>query len=186
MTKKLPRLVIVMPCYNEAEILPSTAAKMEKLLEDMVKAGLTSADSRVCLVDDGSKDQTGEVIKKICGKKKYFTALTLSRNFGQQAAMLAGHPEAVYLDFQTDNYWFHRSFYRAVAYYHPGHKFSVKPYAFEKYDDINLVLDNLRPLEKGDLYLHYNGLNRKPPFFPKEHKYRPVYENPVITVYEVQ
>ena len=79
-----------MPCYNEAEILPSTAARMEKLLEDMVKAGLTSADSRVCLVDDGSKDQTGEVIKKICGKKKYFTALTLSRNFGQQAAMLAG------------------------------------------------------------------------------------------------
>lgn len=90
MTKKLPRLVIVMPCYNEAEILPSTADRMEKLLEDMVKAGLTSADSRVCLVDDGSKDQTGEVIKKICGKKKYFTALTLSRNFGQQAAMLAG------------------------------------------------------------------------------------------------
>ena len=105
--------------------------------------------------------------------------------FHQAADFLAGHPEAVYLDFQTDNYWFHRSFYRAVAYYHPGHKFSVKPYAFEKYDDINLVLDNLRPLEKGDLYLHYNGLNRKPPFFPKERKYRPVYENRVITVYEV-
>lgn len=90
MVKKLPKLLVVMPCYNEAEILPSTADRMEKLLEDMVKAGLTSADSRVCLVDDGSKDQTEEVIKKICGKKKYFTALTLSRNFGQQAAMLAG------------------------------------------------------------------------------------------------
>ena len=72
MTKKLPRLVIVMPCYNEAEILPSTAAKMEKLLEDMVKAGLTSADSRVCLVDDGSKDQTGEVIKKNLREEKIF------------------------------------------------------------------------------------------------------------------
>ena len=90
MAKKASKLLVVMPCYNEEEILPATADRMEKLLEEMVKDGLVAADSRVCLVNDGSKDQTWEVIKKICGEKKYFTALTLSRNFGQQAAILAG------------------------------------------------------------------------------------------------
>lgn len=90
MAKKPSKLLVVMPCYNEEEILPATADRMEKLLEEMVKDGLVAADSRVCLVNDGSKDQTWEVIKKICGEKKYFTALTLSRNFGQQAAILAG------------------------------------------------------------------------------------------------
>ena len=106
--------------------------------------------------------------------------------FRQAAAFLAGRQEPVYLDFQSDNHWFHRSFYRAASYYNPRHIFRFKPYAFEKYDDINCVLDNLRPLEKGDLYLHYNGLTRKPPYFPDKYQYRPIYSNPVITIYEVQ
>ncbi len=90
MTNKLSRLLIVMPCYNEAEILPSTADKMEKLLEKLIKDGDVSSDSKICLVDDGSKDGTREIIRNLCRKKKCFSLLGLSRNFGQQEAILAG------------------------------------------------------------------------------------------------
>jgi polyisoprenyl-phosphate glycosyltransferase len=83
-------LSIVIPCYNEEEVLPETVMRLTKLLSEMVSEKLISQDSCVWLVDDGSKDLTWTLIETYCTENKYFKGIKLARNRGHQNALLAG------------------------------------------------------------------------------------------------
>lgn len=84
------RLSLVIPCYNEQEALPITAARLETLLGDLIARGKIAADSNVWLVDDGSKDATWATIESLAQRSDLFVGLKLSRNRGHQNALLAG------------------------------------------------------------------------------------------------
>ncbi len=83
-------LYIVVPCYNEEDVLGETTKQLKNKLEQLIKFKIISKDSRVMYVNDGSKDNTWELIKKISKKEKLFTGITLSRNRGHQNALLGG------------------------------------------------------------------------------------------------
>lgn len=83
-------LYIVVPCYNEEEVLTETTKELKIKLEKLIKEKLISDKSKVMYVNDGSKDKTWEIIKNIEKKEKLFTGISLSRNRGHQNALLAG------------------------------------------------------------------------------------------------
>ncbi len=84
------RLMVVIPCYNEEEVLPETSRRLIAKMESLTQRGLIAADSRVLLVDDGSKDRTWEMISDLHKQNELFEGLKLSRNRGHQNALLAG------------------------------------------------------------------------------------------------
>ena len=88
--KKNPILYIVVPCYNEEEVLHETTKQLKVKLEKLIKDKKIHQDSRVMYVNDGSKDRTWEIIKEIHEKEKLFTGVSLSRNRGHQNALLGG------------------------------------------------------------------------------------------------
>ena len=84
-------LYIVVPCYNEEEIIESSNCQLITKMQEMMQIKLISSDSRILYVDDGSKDGTWKKIKKICAKNTTMTtAIRLSRNEGHQNALMAG------------------------------------------------------------------------------------------------
>lgn len=83
-------LYIVVPCYNEEEALPISAPKLKDKLTSLIKANKISDDSRILFVNDGSRDKTWEIISRLYEEDKHFSGVNLSRNRGQQNAMLAG------------------------------------------------------------------------------------------------
>ena len=83
-------LYLVIPCYNEEEVLPLTAEAVRKKLEALIAAGKSAEESRVLFVDDGSKDGTWDILRKMTAENPLFSALKLSRNTGHQNALLAG------------------------------------------------------------------------------------------------
>ncbi|MBQ5580051.1 MAG: glycosyltransferase family 2 protein [Clostridia bacterium] len=85
-----PVLYIVVPCYNEEEVLPETSKRLKVKLSDLIAAGKLSEDSRVLFVDDGSKDRTCEMIREYHKADEHFSGVKLSRNRGHQNALLAG------------------------------------------------------------------------------------------------
>ena len=89
-----PALYIVIPCYNEEEVLPVTAPLFLEKLNQLASAGKISAESRILFVDDGSKDSTWNIITGLAGKDPHFTGIQQSRNRGHQNAVLAGLMEA--------------------------------------------------------------------------------------------
>ena len=91
----LEKLYIVIPCYNEEEMLPITAKALLEKMQTLVDEGRIHPDSKVMFVDDGSKDKTWEIITKLYGAIPYFTGVKLSRNKGHQNALLAGMNTAV-------------------------------------------------------------------------------------------
>ncbi|MBQ8131212.1 MAG: glycosyltransferase family 2 protein [Bacilli bacterium] len=90
MKKKEEILYIVIPCYNEEEVLEETTRQLKEKLTKLIKDKKISDQSRVMYVNDGSKDKTWELIEKIDKREKYFTGISLSRNRGHQNALLAG------------------------------------------------------------------------------------------------
>ena len=88
--KKDTILYLVIPCYNEEEVLHETTKQLKTKLQAMIKAKKISNKSRVMYVNDGSKDKTWELIKEINEKEELFTGITLSRNRGHQNALLGG------------------------------------------------------------------------------------------------
>lgn len=82
------KLAIVIPCFNEQEVLPETAKKLKEKLNKLGDA--VSNDSRIFFVDDGSTDSTWEIITQLCRKHTCFEGIKLSRNRGHQNALLAG------------------------------------------------------------------------------------------------
>ena len=87
---EVPLLWIIVPCYNEAEMLPLSAPQFEDLLTAMAGSGLVSPGSRVVYVDDGSTDATWDVICGQHGRSTLHCGLRLGRNAGHQNALLAG------------------------------------------------------------------------------------------------
>jgi glycosyltransferase involved in cell wall biosynthesis len=86
----MKKLYLVVPCYNESEVLPTTAKLFETELERLIKTKCISNQSRILLVDDGSSDDTWQIINNLSKKSKKFTGVKLSRNFGHESALLAG------------------------------------------------------------------------------------------------
>lgn len=86
----MKKIVIIMPCYNEEEVLPSSIKRISRIMQDMIKNKQISEDSQVCFVNDGSQDKTWEIIEDMASKDKMFGGINLSRNFGHQGALLAG------------------------------------------------------------------------------------------------
>lgn len=83
-------ITIVVPCYNEEEILSKTFSELTSLVTSMVSEGLISSNSKILFVDDGSKDQTWKLIYKETIKNGVIKGVKLSRNVGHQNALLAG------------------------------------------------------------------------------------------------
>ena len=88
------RLIIVIPCYNEQEVLPITAPQFLAKLKELSAAGQITEDSRVMFVDDGSKDATWDIITKLSEQDEHYIGIAQSRNRGHQNAVLAGLMEA--------------------------------------------------------------------------------------------
>ena len=89
-----PILYIVIPCYNEQEVLPITAPMFLQKINDLAAAGKISPESRVLFVNDGSKDRTWEIICDLAARDSHFAGICQSRNRGHQNAVLAGLMEA--------------------------------------------------------------------------------------------
>ncbi|WP_432419150.1 glycosyltransferase family 2 protein [Ligilactobacillus acidipiscis] len=83
-------LTIVVPCFNEEEVLPETVIKLSGILEQLINKEKISKDSKVLFVNDGSQDQTWNLIQKFTEQYKIITGIKFSRNYGHQNALLAG------------------------------------------------------------------------------------------------
>ena len=90
----IPRLIIVIPCYNEQEVLPITAPQFLAKINQLASEGLISGDSRVMFVNDGSKDDTWNIIQQFADQDEHYIGIAQSRNRGHQNAVLAGLMEA--------------------------------------------------------------------------------------------
>src|SRR4051794_28142207 len=84
------RLAVVVPCYNEEEVLPETSTRLLAIVERLVAAKLLHPDSSIYFVDDGSKDRTWSLIESLAASEPRVHGIKLSRNRGHQQALLAG------------------------------------------------------------------------------------------------
>lgn len=83
-------LYMVVPCYNEEEVLSETSKRLAIKLRKMIADNLISNKSKICFINDGSKDKTWEIIEHLHNKDSIFSGVNLSRNRGHQNALLAG------------------------------------------------------------------------------------------------
>lgn len=83
-------LYIVVPCYNEEEVLPETSKRLKEKMTTLISAGKVSEKSRILFVNDGSKDRTWELISQLHQSDPIFSGVDLTRNRGHQNALLAG------------------------------------------------------------------------------------------------
>lgn len=88
--KKLKILYLVIPCYNEEDVLPITTEVLNLKMKTLIDSKKISSESKVLYIDDGSKDKTWELIENIHSKNNMFCGVKLSRNRGHQNALLAG------------------------------------------------------------------------------------------------
>ena len=85
-----PKLFIVIPCYNEQEVLPITSKQLTAMTDDMIQKSLIHPESRIVLVDDGSRDGTWQVISKLHAENPRFEGVKLAHNAGHMNALWAG------------------------------------------------------------------------------------------------
>jgi polyisoprenyl-phosphate glycosyltransferase len=85
-----PVLTIVVPCYNEEEVLPETISQLDQFVKQLINEEIVSKRTRILLVDDGSKDRTWDIIYKTGLRNEHVRGIKLSRNVGHQNALLAG------------------------------------------------------------------------------------------------
>lgn len=83
-------LYLVIPCYNEEEVLPETVKRLTEKLTSMIEQGVVSENSRMLFVNDGSKDETWTIIDYFCDENPLVAGINLSRNKGHQNALMAG------------------------------------------------------------------------------------------------
>ena len=83
-------LYVVIPCYNEQDVLHETAKRLREKFLSLIDAGKISKQSRIVFVNDGSKDSTWKIIRELHAADKIFSGINLSRNRGHQNALLAG------------------------------------------------------------------------------------------------
>lgn len=84
------KLYIVVPCYNEEEVLPETSERLKQKMEFLMQTQQISKDSHIVFVDDGSKDKTWVMIENLHCRNPLFSGVKLSKNKGHQNALLAG------------------------------------------------------------------------------------------------
>ncbi len=84
------RLFCVIPCYNEQEVLPETSSRIRDKLHDLIAKNKIDSDSRIVFVNDGSKDETWNIITALHQEDPIFQGINLSKNMGHQNALLAG------------------------------------------------------------------------------------------------
>ena len=84
------KLYVVIPCYNEEEVLPETSKRLKNKLEELMEKGKIDRNSKIVFVNDGSKDRTWEIVEKLHEEDHIFSGINLSRNRGHQNALLAG------------------------------------------------------------------------------------------------
>ncbi|MDT0016359.1 glycosyltransferase family 2 protein [Listeria swaminathanii] len=89
-----PFLTVVVPCYNEEEVLSESVAQLTNIIQKLVMSESISNKSQIMFVDDGSKDKTWELIQQYSESNEHVSGLKLSRNYGHQGALLAGLTEA--------------------------------------------------------------------------------------------
>ena len=89
-TGSVPVLYIVVPCYNEEEALPFSSKRLSELMADLVEKSLIDPESKITLVDDGSKDKTWEVIGRLHEEDARFEGVKLAHNAGHMNALWAG------------------------------------------------------------------------------------------------
>lgn len=94
MVENKPRLAIVVPCYNEEEVLEMSNRVLVEKMQSYVDEGLVSEDSYILYVNDGSKDKTWEIMQKLHNESNFVNCLKLSRNKGHQNAVMAGLMQA--------------------------------------------------------------------------------------------
>ena len=85
-----PTVYLVIPCYNEEEVLPETVRQLTQRLSEMQAQGLAGEESRMLFVDDGSRDGTWRLIESFAGENPLVRGLKLAHNRGHQNALLAG------------------------------------------------------------------------------------------------
>lgn len=95
MKQKCPVLYIVVPCFNEQEALPHSHERLSKLIEEMIAQGSIGAESKLLYVDDGSRDNTWEIIEKLSSESNRVAGVKLACNSGHQNALMAGLVAAV-------------------------------------------------------------------------------------------
>ncbi len=83
-------LYVVVPCFNEKEVLPDSAEKLKNKMESLIEDGVISEKSKILLVNDGSSDSTWDIILELNSKNDLFRGISLSRNRGHQNAVFAG------------------------------------------------------------------------------------------------
>ena len=83
-------LYVVIPCYNEQQVLRETAKRLREKLRTLIASETISEKSRIVFVNDGSKDSTWQIIRDLHAQDKIFSGINLSRNRGHQNALLAG------------------------------------------------------------------------------------------------
>ncbi|MFC6260529.1 glycosyltransferase family 2 protein [Levilactobacillus fujinensis] len=89
-TTTLPSLTIVSPCYNEEPMLPASAPILQNIMTHLIRDHQIAENSKILFVDDGSQDNTWQLICDLQQKDPLFTGLRFSRNYGQEAALMAG------------------------------------------------------------------------------------------------
>ncbi|EHS55302.1 MULTISPECIES: glycosyltransferase family 2 protein [Paenibacillus] len=89
-----PVLTLVIPCYNEEEVLPETISRLTVILEELADSQLISRHSKMLFVDDGSRDKTWDIIASYNQKNPFVSGLKLAKNAGHQNALLSGLMEA--------------------------------------------------------------------------------------------
>ena len=83
-------LYLVVPCYNEEEVLPETSKRLHEKMQSLIEKGKIAKDSKILFVNDGSKDRTWEMIEELHQKDAIYQGVKLSRNRGHQNALLGG------------------------------------------------------------------------------------------------
>lgn len=86
----MPVLTIVVPCFNEEEVLKDTILKLSKVLMELMEEAHVSKESQLLFVDDGSRDRTWGIIETESENNLFVTGLKLSGNMGRQNALIAG------------------------------------------------------------------------------------------------
>lgn len=92
--EQLATLFIIIPCFNEEKVLPITSKQFSSKLQELIKSNIISDESRILFVNDGSKDDTWNIICGLAARDKHFIGISQSRNRGHQNAVLAGLFEA--------------------------------------------------------------------------------------------
>lgn len=95
MEEKRKIIWLVIPCYNEKEVLPETAKQLKDIMWSLVARGKISRDSRIAMVNDGSKDTTWNIISQLHEEDEFFVGISLAHNRGHQNALFAGLMTAV-------------------------------------------------------------------------------------------